>query len=457
MGNKKRSLNVSSGSSKSGDVSLNIADKEKLDTQQNFDTKRINSDMSAAAETVSEAVSTQGAEYIRNIEGTIENTDLVYHFTGNLHDASVSDERNFESYVQSLARRRSQSLESRPIQVTNGSTSTSPMETHRLMKEGFLKVNRPRMFHACTPGEPHQTAHPRKRYKANVYKGASFGNIQTSNDIGDSLTCSNVSEICVDNAESCVIENNIIEIVTCQGDLNSQVSNDMLRTDKLIANVMNSVEIAAVDGLRLMPNGVASNLNDTMTKEVSHSRTINQSRPPLTEEQRNRLKEVQLRTVFIGGHKDDLRKYFKHMPRQLNKEILEKTKGSVDNIVLTQKGVLKIISKDEAQKNQLLKIQSLNDKPVKTSIPFCLTVPNESKSEPPPVKAPETEYFVKGVVFGLLENQENLDEIALEVKAHHIFRLGNQEFSKATLIAYPKETVLPEFLEVDGRRYKVHP
>ena len=351
MGNKKRSLNVSSGSSKSGDVSLNIADKEKLDTQQNFDTKRINSDMSAAAETVSEAVSTQGAEYIRNIEGTIENTDLVYHFTGNLHDASVSDERNFESYVQSLARRRSQSLESRPIQVTNGSTSTSPMETHRLMKEGFLKVNRPRMFHACTPGEPHQTAHPRKRYKANVYKGASFGNIQTSNDIGDSLTCSNVSEICVDNAESCVIENNIMENVTCQGnlnfqvstdvlmmhksnennvkeivtsqgDLNSQVSNDMLRTDKLIANVMNSVEIAAVDGLRLMPNGVASNLNDTMTKEVSHSRTINQSRPPLTEEQRNRLREVQLRTVFIGGHKDDLRKCFKHMPRQLNKEIL---------------------------------------------------------------------------------------------------------------------------------------
>ena len=61
------------------------------------------------------------------------------------------------------------------------------------------------------------------------------------------------------------------------------------------------------------------------------------------------------------------------------------------------------------------------------------------------------------MVFGLLKNQKNLDEIALEVKAHHIRRLGNQEFSKATFIAYPKETVLPEFLEVHGRRYKVHP
>ena len=124
--------------------------------------------------------------------------------------------------------------------------------------------------------------------------------------------------------------------------------------------------------------------------------------------------------MFIDGHKDEIRKYFKHMPRQLNKEIIDKTRGEVEKIFITQQGVLKIIAKDEAQKNQLLKIQSLNDKPVRTSIPFSLTSPLVSNNKPSPVKKQEKEYFVKGVVFGLFENEENLNEIALEVGAHHI-------------------------------------
>jgi len=128
----------------------------------------------------------------------------------------------------------------------------------------------------------------------------------------------------------------------------------------------------------------------------------------------------------------------------------------VEKLYITQQGLLKIIAKDEAQRNQLLKIQSLNDKPVKSSIPFSLTHPSVSNKKPYPVKKQEKEYFVKGVIFGLHENEDNLNEIALEVGAHHINRLGNPEFSNATLIAYPKRTVLPQFLQVDGRRYKVH-
>jgi len=89
---------------------------------------------------------------------------------------------------------------------------------------------------------------------------------------------------------------------------------------------------------------------------------------------------------------------------------------------------------------------------------FCrlILTPSVSNKKSYPVKKHETDYFVKGVVFGLLEDRENLAEIAVEVGAHHISRLGNPEFSKATLIVYPKGTVLPEFLEVDGRRYRVH-
>ena len=56
----------------------------------------------------------------------------------------------------------------------------------------------------------------------------------------------------------------------------------------------------------------------------------------------------------------------------------------------------------------------------------------------------------------MLENEENLNEIASEIGAHHVIRLGNPEISRATLVAYPKGTVLPEFLDVDGRRYKIH-
>jgi hypothetical protein len=71
----------------------------------------------------------------------------------------------------------------------------------------------------------------------------------------------------------------------------------------------------------------------------------------------------------------------------------------VENVFITKEGLLKIIAKDEAQKNQLLKIQSLNDKPVKTSVPFSLTHPSVSNKKPYLVKKHETEYFVKGVVF----------------------------------------------------------
>lgn len=55
-----------------------------------------------------------------------------------------------------------------------------------------------------------------------------------------------------------------------------------------------------------------------------------------------------------------------------------------------------------------------------------------------------------------MDDQTNLNEIALEIGAHHIHRLGNPEHSKTILVAYPKESSLPPFIEVDERRYKVY-
>jgi len=247
----------------------------------------------------------------------------------------------------------------------------------------------------------------------------------------------------------CNDETNLNESVTGELEVNLHVLNQ-----KLTAHMESQENVGTIGDPIEMYTDIE---NNSITETVIGRTTSTHSRPPMTEAQKMRFKEIQSRTVFIAGHGDDIRKYFKHMPRKLNKEILEKTRGEVEKVFITKQGALKIIAKDEAQKNKLLKIQELNDKPVKASIPFSLIFPHVSNSKPTPVKTQKRDYFVKGVIYGLLETQENLNEIALEVGAHHITRLGNLNFSKAALVAYPKETVLPKFLEVDGRRYKINP
>jgi hypothetical protein len=57
---------------------------------------------------------------------------------------------------------------------------------------------------------------------------------------------------------------------------------------------------------------------------------------------------------------------------------------------------------------------------------------------------------VKGVVYDLQEDEQNLKEIAVENGAHHMYRLGNEQHSKSTMIAYPQDSDLPPFLEMNG-------
>ena len=174
----------------------------------------------------------------------------------------------------------------------------------------------------------------------------------------------------------------------------------------------------------------------------------------MTEEQKKYQQDLNLRTLYVAGEGDDLSKLFNHKPRQLNKELLETAGGQIDKVYLN-KGILRIVARDESQKKKLLKLQYLNNKPVKTSLPFFLTKSQSEHNKPLPVQ--NTNYFVKGVIYGLLEEQSSLNEIAFEIGAHHMHRLGNAEHSKTVLVAYPKDNILPPFVEVSGRKYRVCP
>jgi hypothetical protein len=172
----------------------------------------------------------------------------------------------------------------------------------------------------------------------------------------------------------------------------------------------------------------------------------------MTDQQR----EINSRTVFVAGERDQLIKLYKHKPRLLNKEIIEQAGGQIDKVYLTKNGTLRIIACTNAQKDKLMKLNHLDNKPVKVSLPYNLTrvKPNSSKSVPP--NQQKVNYLVKGVIYGLLEDQHNLNEIAKDIGASQMYALGNYETSNATVVAFNKDTILPSTIEFDNRKFKVH-
>src|SRR6218665_737474 len=70
-------------------------------------------------------------------------------------------------------------------------------------------------------------------------------------------------------------------------------------------------------------------------------------------------------------------------------------------------------------------------------------------------KPEKPEFFPKGVIYGLQESQDNLDEIANEIGATYMHRVGDPNNSKTTLVAFEKNTNLPPFVEIDNRKYKI--
>lgn len=79
------------------------------------------------------------------------------------------------------------------------------------------------------------------------------------------------------------------------------------------------------------------------------------------------------RTVYVTGEDDALIKLFEHRPWQLNKEITEQTGGPIHRVYLTNSGDLRIITQDNSQKNKLLRLNHIDNKPVRVSLPYVLT------------------------------------------------------------------------------------
>ena len=72
-----------------------------------------------------------------------------------------------------------------------------------------------------------------------------------------------------------------------------------------------------------------------------------------------------------------------------------------------------------------MKLNRLNNKSVATSLPFAL---NKSKSETKTtsvIRKSNADYQVKVVIYGLQESQANMDDIAEDLGADYMCRLGD--------------------------------
>lgn len=178
---------------------------------------------------------------------------------------------------------------------------------------------------------------------------------------------------------------------------------------------------------------------------------------PWTDEQRKIQEEKNTRTVYITGEdKDDLVRFFRHKPRQLSKELTDQANGQIDKVYLNKKGHLCVIAQNASQKNKLLKLNRLNNKSVTTSLPFVL---NKLKSETKTtsiIRKPNADYQVKVVIYGLQESQANMDDIAEDLGADYMCRLGDPDFSNVTLVAFKNNKTIPSVLEIDNRKFKTH-
>jgi len=137
---RKRSLNVSSSSSNLGDTSLgkNSSQEEKMDVQQNSDTRKndqtiMSTDTSFKVNLTEIAETTTGdGDKMESMKSTEDVRNFISNSSVNLRSDKIA--QDFETYFETLARRRSQSLENRSSQVID---TKLPKQ---LVREDFLKV-----------------------------------------------------------------------------------------------------------------------------------------------------------------------------------------------------------------------------------------------------------------------------------------------------------------------------
>jgi len=258
---RKRSLNISSSSSKSGNVSLNISlpEEEKLDAKKKSDAQQPNHEISSTAcETTSNSELTQNTENIAETENTRESRagnhtsesvedvgNFIYNSCDNLHSENIALGKCdvFESYYESMARRRSQSLENRPDWVIDS------VSENKFVRTDFLREVPPQKNQVQFPatsfmeGKCHPRAHPRKRFKMSTYTNPVFNGFHDLNkdervNVNDRMHAENT----VNNSNSG--SNIISNVVATNGVITNVVATNAVATNAVVANTADANVVA---------------------------------------------------------------------------------------------------------------------------------------------------------------------------------------------------------------------
>src|ERR1700733_14004427 len=316
MNKRKHSLD---SSTTSGDISINfnISGEESLNVkgksvsqQKNQDGgDAVNDNMAAALVhdlINNESMNENHITDITESSSAGNNREMMFNPSEILRGAQPRDDQ-FESYFDTLARRRSLSLGRPPNhgerQPDHGDYMMK-LQKEDLLNKDHGKLTDLRSRTTDRTGSRLLT-HPRKKIKTGIYNNVDFtdfhSNVQKSVDIcpryNDRVTC-------VDNCRQlCCVESSVNEHV----EIVENVNNQLLE----ITNTAVSGQDDEIVSDRPVP--IEISMPETVYKET----TVNQSRPQMTEEQRKQIREVQLRTIFIEGLQDDLRKFYRHSPQTL--------------------------------------------------------------------------------------------------------------------------------------------
>ena len=134
---RKRSLDTSSGSSNFGDLSINksIAEEKKSDVKQKEYTQQQNKEFQpVVCGTVS--LRAEGDDISQSDE---EMSNPSYNSDDNLCTYNFTEQKCFESYFETLAKRRSHSLEGRSEQMRNESTTSLITNNKRLFQRDLFR------------------------------------------------------------------------------------------------------------------------------------------------------------------------------------------------------------------------------------------------------------------------------------------------------------------------------
>src|ERR1700733_1719209 len=277
LNKRKHSLD---NSSSSADISFNqnISGDELLNAKETSLTQQKHQDGA-------EGVSVNKAETLKDItERWKENSsagdtrDLMCNSAENIRSDDPREEQ-FESYFESLAKRRSLSLDRQADQADN---------SVKILKEDLLKKNHGKLTElrsrtTAKTGSRHLTPQ-RKKIKTGIYSNIDFAgshsNVQKSIDI-----CPRFDDRvkCVDNCrQTCCVESSVNEHVEIVENVNTQL---LEITNTAVAGQHDEV-------VSDRPVPIEISLPETVCKET----TVNRPRPQMTEEQRKQMRDVQLRT-----------------------------------------------------------------------------------------------------------------------------------------------------------------